>query len=1161
VSIATSSLNLRALLKTAITRSGLGASVRSVSGPSAAAKALLVAAAAHERPQGVVLYVVPSDADIDQTAMDVGFFFASLEGLSTAAVDRAILPFPSHEVDPYRGLAPHVGVTSARARALHGLASGGARIVISSAAALLPRVSAPPRLRNVSIDLRPGQEIAPTDLAALLVDAGFSREDPADQHGEFAVRGGILDIFPAGETHPVRLEFVGDTIESLRTYDPATQRSVAPIDQLTVVPLRDVLGDERPATLFDFIALAHDARIIVSERDEVEASATTLLEQLHRSYEDAVRKADERAGPPPSPQQLFADWNDVAGKLAQGSRVAELGLDDEGTAGRVRCQPAVGFHGRIADWVAEIRRLRDAGETILFVAATAGRAERTIELLKEYDVLAAPVERAEDARYAAVLVALGGLSRGFRLPDAGLQIYAETDIFEEERRAAERRRSATKAFLSDLRDLKVNDHVVHIDHGIGVFVGLKKIGVGDSEQEFIELHYAGDDKLFVPVERLDLVQKYTGATKPPVDRLGGTSWERAKTKVKKAMRDMAEELLRLYAARKAVPGHAFSADSHWQLEFEGAFEYELTPDQKSAVADIKQDMESPTPMDRLLCGDVGYGKTEVAMRAAFKAVMDGKQVALLAPTTVLTFQHEKTLKDRFAGFPVRIDLVSRFRTKAEQQEVIADLAAGKVDIIVGTHRLLSKDVEFRDLGLLVVDEEQRFGVAHKEKIKQLRKKVDVLTMSATPIPRTLNMSLVGIRDMSIIETPPKDRLSIQTNVVKFDAQVIGRAIRGELARGGQVYVVHNRVESIFSIGSLIQRLVPEARVVVGHGQMSEDVLERAMLDFMARKFDVLLATTIVENGLDIPNANTIIINRADKYGLSQLYQLRGRVGRSDRPAYAYLLIPPDDNLSPVAKKRLAAIKEFSDLGSGFRVAALDLEIRGAGNLLGGEQSGHIETLGFEMYMKLLEQTVRELKGEEIENDVRATVNLGVDLRIDESYVQDMNQRLMLYRKVAAARKEEDIDRVLEEAADRYGPVPDSVLNLADYGRIRVMADRLDVDAIDRDGRTVVLKFRPQARVDLVRLVSLVRQRPDLTLVPPAALRLNLDSVQSAVVRKAKSGPRGVAPSWWTSRARETEITPGFTKQEILRPAKDNPRAAGGIFERVGGILSELIEQG
>ena len=725
----------------------------------------------------------------------------------------------------------------------------------------------------------------------------------------------------------------------------------------------------------------------------------------------------------------------------------------------------------------------------MFVAATPGRAERSVEVLKEYDVLAIPVERAEDAHYAAVLVAVGALSRGFRLPDAGLQIYAESDVFEEERRAPERRRSATKAFLSDLRDLKVGDYVVHIDNGIGMFVGLKQIGIGDSMQEFLELRYAGEDKLFVPVERLDLVQKYTGASKPPIDRLGGASWEKAKSKVKKAMRDMAEELLKLYAARKAVPGHAFAADSHWQQEFEDAFEYDLTIDQTTAVTDIKKDMESPTPMDRLLCGDVGYGKTEVAMRAAFKAAMDGKQVAFLAPTTVLAFQHQKTLKERFAGFPVRIDMVSRFRSKAEQTDTLIDLAAGKVDLIVGTHRLLSKDVEFRDLGLLVVDEEQRFGVAHKERIKQMKKKVDVLTMSATPIPRTLNMSLIGIRDMSIIETPPKDRLSIQTNVVKFDPHVIGTAIRTELARGGQVYFVHNRVESIFSIGELVQRLVPEAKVVVAHGQMDEEALERAMFDFVAKKFDVLLATTIVENGLDIPNANTIIINRADRYGLSQLYQLRGRVGRSDRAAYAYLLIPPEDNLSPIAKKRLAAIKEFSDLGSGFRVAALDLEIRGAGNLLGGEQSGQIDTVGFELYMKLLEQTVRELKGEEIEDDVRATVNLRVDLKIDASYVPDMNQRLMLYRKVAAARHDDEIDKVLEEAADRYGPLPDSVLNLADYGRIRVMADTLGIDTIDREGRIVVLKFRPQAKLDPVRLVALVRQRPELTLVPPAGLKL------------------------------------------------------------------------
>ena len=1190
------SLNLRALLKTAVTKSGMDQSAQTVSGLVPSAQALLVAAAAQSLPHGIVLHIVPTDGELEQTVADVGFFLAALEGLARSAVDRAVLPFPSPEVDPYRGLAPHVGVSSARARALYALASGAARVIVASAASLLPRVTSPKRLLASSMVLKEGQEIAPTDLAELLIDAGFTREDPADEHGEFAVRGGIVDIFPPGEAQPVRLEFVGDTIESLRLYDPSTQRSTAAIDQVAIVPLRDVLTAgpavagvaqdfspalhgpaglealDRSSTVFDHLARAQAARVIVSERDQVEAGAIKVGDQLRRGYDDAIGRREQ----PPRPENLALDWPAVQDRLASATHLSQLGL---GEGIEVRCQPTVELKGRVADWVAEIRNLRDAGETTLFVAATSGRAERTIELLKEYDVFAIPVERAEDARYASVLVAVGGLSRGFRLPDAGLQIYVEADVFEEERHPGERRRAVAKAFLSDLRDLKVGDLVVHVDHGIGAFVGLKQIGVGDAMQEFLELRYAGEDKLFVPVERLDLVQKYSGATRPPLDRLGGASWERAKSRIKKGMRDMAEELLKLYAARRAVPGHAFSPDSHWQKEFDDAFEYELTTDQTAAIGDIKGDMEAPTPMDRLLCGDVGYGKTEVAMRAAFKAVMDGKQVAFLAPTTVLAFQHQKTLRERFAGFPVQIEMVSRFRTNAEQKATLADLAAGKVDIIVGTHRLLSKDVEFRDLGLLVVDEEQRFGVSHKEKIKQLRKKVDVLTMSATPIPRTLNMSLIGIRDMSIIETPPKDRLSIQTNVVKFDQEVIRRAIRHELERGGQIYVVHNRVESIFSIGNLIQRLVPEARLVIGHGQMGEEELERAMLDFVARKFDVLLATTIVENGLDIPNANTIIINRADRYGLSQLYQLRGRVGRSDRPAYAYLLIPPEDNLSPVAKKRLAAIKEFSDLGSGFRVAALDLEIRGAGNLLGGEQSGHIEAVGFEMYMKLLEQTVRELKGEEIEDDVRATVNLRVDLRIDESYVSDVNQRLMLYRKVAAARREEEIARILEEAVDRYGPLPDSLRNLADYGRIRVMADRLGVEAIDREGRAVVLKFRPQTKVDPVRLVELVRQRADLSLVPPAALRLDLEVAQGSPKAqgsglRAQERPRGLpspkasassprkgtAPSWWTARAREAEVKPGFTRDEILRPAREDPRAPGGVFARVGGLLSEILDQ-
>ncbi|MGH8638783.1 MAG: transcription-repair coupling factor, partial [Burkholderiales bacterium] len=763
---------------------------------------------------------------------------------------------------PYRGLAPHFDIASARARALHALASTShpARLIVASAAALLPRVSAPGRLSGVSLTLLPGQEISPVDLGDLLTAAGYTRQDPVDESGEFCIRGGVVDFYPAGAKQPVRLEFIGDTIESIRAYDPATQRSIASLDQASIAPLQELIAErpdddssrDRSATIFDYLRLGQRPVILVSEPDEVRAHGEKLTRQIHASYEEAIVKAG-RAEPPAS---LVIEWDEVDGALADAVHLETLeisGEEDSGSRVHVSCQPAMEFGGRVQDWVGEIRRGREQGDTIIFIANSAGRAERTIELLADYDVFAVPIERAEDAHRTSVLVGTGYLSRGFRLPEAGLQLWAETDVFEEERKVHERRKSAARTFLSDFRDLKVGDLVVHVDHGIGVFVGLKRIEVGIEPQEFMELRYAGEDKLFVPVERLDLVQRYTGAARPALDRLGGTTWEKAKTRVKKAMRDMAEELLKLYAARKAMPGHAFSPDSHWQQEFEDAFEWDLTPDQRTAISDIKRDMESPTTMDRLLCGDVGYGKTEVAMRAAFKTVMDGKQVAFLAPTTVLTFQHLKTLKNRFAAFPVRIDMVSRFRTKAEQKATLEDLAAGKVEIIVGTHRLLSKDVQFRDLGLLVVDEEQRFGVAHKERIKQLRRRVDVLTMTATPIPRTLNMSLAGIRDMSIIETPPKDRLSIQTNVVKFDQAVISRAVRTEMERGGQIYFVHNRVESIYSLGNLITRLVPEATIAVAHGQMSEDALERVMVDFVAHKYDVLLATTIIENGLDIPN--------------------------------------------------------------------------------------------------------------------------------------------------------------------------------------------------------------------------------------------------------------------------------------------------------------------
>jgi transcription-repair coupling factor (superfamily II helicase) len=1167
------SLTLRALFDRAVRAVAIDRT-GATAGLTPPAKALAIAAAAHTGGKGLTLAVAPTDRDVEQLTADARLFLAALEGLSDADAESAVLPLPSLQVDPYRGMTPHFRVASARAGALHGAAAGTARLVVASAGGLLPRVAAPDRLRRAATTLREGSEIDPLDLADLLVDGGYTREDPVDEHGAFAIRGGIVDIFPPEAAEPVRLEFVGDRVETIRHFDPATQRSTAVVDQVLLAPVREVTDEARTSVL-DFLAADRALRAVVSERDAVTEQVVKLREQLERSYADAAARGHVVAA---SPDEAFLAPVDLEPALTAAAGLDELAIDvDQAPSRHVSCQPVLGFRGRVGDWIADVRQARERGDTVLFLAGTAGMAERAVEILQEYDVVAAPVERADEAGRGAVLVAVGALSTGFRLPDAALQIYAETDVFEEERRTAERRRSATKAFLSDLRDLKVGDLVVHVDHGIGEFVGLKQLGVrggAQEAQEFLELRYAADNKLFVPVERLDLVQKYSGGARPALDKLGGTSWEKAKTRVKKAMRDMAEELLKLYAERRAVAGHAFAPDTHWQEEFEGAFPWELTPDQATAIADIKRDMEAPTPMDRLLCGDVGYGKTEVAVRAAFKAIMDGKQVAVLAPTTVLAFQHAKTLTERFAGFPVTVEMVSRFRTPQDTKAALAALAGGKVDVIVGTHRLLSKDVRFKDLGLLVVDEEQRFGVAHKERIKQMRKRVDVLTMTATPIPRTLNMSLVGIRDMSVIETPPKDRLSIQTNVVKFDAEIIGRAVRNEVARGGQVYLVHNRVESIYSIADLLRRLVPDVRLAVAHGQMGEDELERAMLGFVEHRFDVLVATTIVENGLDIPNANTIIINRADRYGLAQLYQLRGRVGRSDRAAYAYLLIPPQETLSPIARKRLAAIREFSDLGSGFRVAALDLEIRGAGNLLGGEQSGHIEAVGFEMYMKLLEQTVRELKGEEIEDDVRATVNLHVDLKIDPAYIPDTNQRLTVYRNVAAARSEDELATVLDGVRDRYGAPPPSVLNLAEYGRIRVLADRLGVEAIDRERRTVVVRFRPNAGVDPQRLVKLVTEWPGAVLLPPVSLKLDLDATGEAPAGGAGVGWRGSAAggqtprrggtrrpsretSWWTARARAGTVEAGFDKETLTRQAEGDPRQQGGVFSRLEQLLRAL----
>jgi transcription-repair coupling factor (superfamily II helicase) len=911
-----------------------------------------------------------------------------------------------------------------------------------------------------------------------------------------------------------------------------------------LLPLSNPLN----GTVFDYLG---DCVFIIDEPPVIEHTLSSFYEQVQQHYEQTIEIGDIGL----EPNALFLDAADFRAKIeslqrvelrALGKTAAEtdeefslsLTADDGHTggnptgregvpadqvtthetstqrdtlpSGRVSASAAPLFLFPTADrstdieitsrstrkFSGDIRQFAqtlDIGREItLLVMQTTGLAERLQDILREYD-----------KSISSDSLIVGDLSGGFEIPSVGLKVYTEIDIFGESQHAevgaqrtqARRTKSSLGAFISDFRDLKQGDYVVHVDHGIGRFEGLQTINAGGAEREFMLLMYADNAKLFVPVERLDLVSRYSSgeATAPTLDRLGGIGWQKTKAKAKRAMRDMADELLRLYAERKMVTGYAFSDDGPWQIEFEDAFPYELTPDQATAIDKVKEDMETPRPMDRLIVGDVGYGKTEVAMRAAFKAVMDGKQVAILTPTTVLAYQHYETFCRRFAAFPVKVDLLSRFRSSREQKSVVDAAEKGSIDVVVGTHRLLSTDVQFPKLGLVVVDEEQRFGVAHKEKLKQLKKKVDVLTLSATPIPRTLNMALVGMRDMSVIETPPRDRLAINTQVVQFSEGVIRSAVELELARNGQIFFIHNRVETIDAIAALIKKIVPNARIAVGHGQMNEKQMEQVMLDFMDYKYDILVATTIIENGIDIPRANTIIINRADNYGLSQLYQLRGRVGRSNRRAYAYLLIPSELELTPIARRRLSAIREFSDLGAGFRIAALDLELRGAGNILGGQQSGHLDALGFDLYTKMLERTIAEMRGEEVSDEVGVSINVGVDVSIPKDYISDTSQRLRTYKRISSAGSEAELAAIHNEILDRYGRLPEPVENLFEYGRLRRLAEEMRVVSIDRAKDGLAIKMSENVRISPEKLMAFLSYNEDASFSPSGILRVNSDS--------------------------------------------------------------------
>ena len=1075
--------------------------------------------------------------------------------LTGAASPDSVVYLPARDVAPFENMSPHPEIQEARAKALWRIASGGVSICIAPFASTAIRLRDAEFYGGLARTIRRNDWVDVEQLVQRLNVVGYTSTDVVELQGEYAQRGGILDVFPPESERPVRIELFGDEVESIRKFDPATQRSAAEVDEVVLLPLTETpvteellgaiharlsgrrvsgspeamegIARETGATVFpgwEFFApvagaentifdLMPGASILVDEPERIAQDLDTWWQRIVDAHErsgigNLIRPEELYLAPDAWREQLQA---------MPGADVEQLAIEG-GPAELVEftSRPTMKFHGSVPALMEEVRKLTAGGQRVLLAAGSQGELERLADIFNEYSVpyrLGSRAARAggptyaDEAGYFAEDMSVTTLVRAFVpdgvvIPEAQLSVFGSRDLFDESDVVAARparQKSKTAAFLSDFRDLAINDYVVHVEHGIGQYLGLKEIAQADgSKAEFMVLEYAEGARLYVPLTRLDLVQKYRSAEggRPVLSRLGTQQWAKTKARVKKAMKDMADELLKLYAARKTAQGFQYSADSEFVREFEDAFEHNETDDQATAITDIKRDMESPQPMDRLLCGDVGYGKTEVAMRAAFKAVNDGKQVAVLAPTTVLAFQHYETFKRRFAAFPITIEMISRFRTAKQQKDIVERVESGKIDILIGTHRVLSQDVKFPDLGLVVIDEEQRFGVRHKERLKQLRKEVDVLAMSATPIPRTLHMSLVGLRDMSVIETPPKDRMAIQTVVAKWDETLIRSAIEQELDRGGQVYFVHNRVESIYEIADKIRELVPRARVLVGHGQMGEGELEKIMLAFMRHEADILLATTIIENGLDIPLCNTMIINRADRHGLSELYQLRGRVGRSNRRAYAYLLVPPDRELTDLARRRLAALKEFSDLGAGFKIAALDLELRGAGNMLGGEQSGHIDAIGFEMYTTMLEQTVREMKGERVTEAAETQLNLGLNIRIPNDYIPQENHRLRMYKRVAGVENEAQLSDVTGELRDRYGEPPAAVQNLLQYAALKLVCQRVGVSQIERRRDLVSIRFTEAADIDPAKLAQFVAGNKGAQFTPQGMLKFAMKAARA-----------------------------------------------------------------
>lgn len=1017
--------------------------------------------------------------------------------------DEHVGLFPSPDLSPYDRRSPHLDVVGLRVESMDLLTRDEPGVVVAPLEALLSPTLSPEIFDLALREIKVGDEQAPQSLADHLVECGYERVTTVEGVGQFSIRGGILDFCSFGNDHPVRLEFWGDEITSIRGFDLSTQRSIDELEKVRILPCREgVLVHTMAEVYEEHIAAfekAHDVELTLLREnlmdfgafDGIEAYLTILygetarlldfvqdesylfiddptgLERVGEETVERLQKAFERQKPKRGEPELLAPEHlcdtpeHTMTRFGTHSRIENFSLgqhdgsiDFKGTAGRK-------YEGHLPVLEEDLTKLWRENFDLVLLCESPGQKARMEELLENCP--------------ASLSVEVGTLQTGFVFAEGRVAVYNDHEIYSRNRRQRRYRRFKEGSPIKTITALNKGDFVVHVDHGIGKYVGLERLSVDGISRDCLTLSYREDDKVFVPVEQMDRVQKYSSeeGAAPVLNKLGTQAWEKVKEKTRKEIFKMATELVSLYAERKAKPGIAYSEDGALHTALAASFPFQETRDQMQAIEDVREDMEGESAMDRLVCGDVGYGKTEVAVRAAFKAVNDGKQVAVLVPTTILAQQHGRTFAERMADLPVKVDVLSRFRSRAEQTQVIAGVKAGKVDILIGTHRILSKDIAFKDLGLLIVDEEHRFGVRHKERLKQLRRMVDVMTLTATPIPRTLHMSLMGARDMSIIETPPKDRLPIHTEIVAFSEERIAEAILREIDRGGQVYFVHNRVQSIFTIKEFLERLVPQVRFGVGHGQMPERELEKVMLDFMDRKYDCLISTMIIESGLDIPSVNTLIVNRADRMGLAQLYQLRGRVGRSNQRAYAYLFIPSWKALRKPAARRLRAIEEFSDLGSGFHISMRDMEIRGAGNLLGAQQHGHITAIGFDMYCRLLDEAVREIKGEEIVPGFEPDVQTSVSAYIPDEYIPDANQKMSFYQRMGEARQSVELLAIEEELRDRFGDMPDPTSALLDSIHVKLLARQLGIHTLTV-GQEMVVRFLPERtlqREDVERMVN------------------------------------------------------------------------------------------